>query len=312
VDTLYIGGGTPSVLPLPLLADLLAFLSPYLAKDGEFTLEGNPESLDEEKLRLLREYGVNRLSIGVESASPSLLSLMGRHHSFQEAQEAVQLAKKVGFTNINCDLIYGLPNEDLATLNQDIDALLSLKVPHLSTYCLSVNPGTLFHNQGRQEMEQSLAADQYDLILRRLRAVGYDRYEVSNFCLAGKKSRHNLTYWHDEEYYAAGMGASGYVHGVRYDNTRNLEAYLSGEWRANEEKVDRQSALEYYFLTNLRLEEGFALKDFQARFGFAFEEKYRSVIAKEVALGLAKLEQGRFYATDQGILLLDRLLIELY
>jgi oxygen-independent coproporphyrinogen-3 oxidase len=312
VDTIYIGGGTPSVLPIPLLEDLLSFVQPYLAEKGEFTIEGNPESLDGEKLSLFRRYGVNRLSIGVESSDPALLRLMGRHHSFEDAQKAVAMAKKVGFTNISCDLIYALPNESLATLEKDIDALLSLDVDHLSTYCLSVNPGTLFHNQGRQEMEQSLAADQYELILRKLRAAGYDRYEVSNFCRAGKKSRHNLTYWKDEEYYAAGMGASGYVAGVRYDNTRNLEAYLSGKWRANEEVVNNQSALEYYFLTNLRLEEGFALADFKDRFGFDFEKRYAKPITKVLQSGLAKLEGGRFYPTDHGILLLDRLLIELY
>jgi oxygen-independent coproporphyrinogen-3 oxidase len=312
VDTIYVGGGTPSVLPAPLLKDLLAYLRPYLASNGEFTLEGNPESLDEGKLRLLYEGGVNRLSLGVESANPALLTMMGRHHSFADAQRVVSLAKKVGFRNINCDLIYALPGETLATLNQDIDALLSLDVDHLSTYCLSVNPGTLFHNQGRQEMEQGLAADQYELILRRLRAAGYDRYEVSNFCRNGQKSRHNQTYWKDEEYFAAGMGASGYLSGVRYDNTRNLSAYLAGHWRENEEKVTPQSALEYYFLTNLRLEEGFALTDFKKRFGFSFEERYAKVIQKAAQEGLAICSKDRFYPTDKGILLLDRLLIELY
>jgi oxygen-independent coproporphyrinogen-3 oxidase len=312
LDTLYFGGGTPSVLPNPLLKELLSYFAPFLKQGGEFTLEGNPESLDEAKLTLLRQSGVNRLSIGVESADPALLALMGRHHSFAEAKRSVVLAKQAGFTNINCDLIYALPGEDLTALRKDIDALLSLDVDHLSTYCLSVNPGTLFHNQGRQEMEQSLAADQYELILKCLRAAGYDRYEVSNFCRKGKKSRHNLTYWKDEEYYGLGMGASGYVAGVRYDNVRNLSAYLAGQWRANEEKIDQKSALEYYFLTNLRLEEGFSEADFEKKFGFSFAEAYAPAINKALAEGLAEAKGGRFYASDKGILLLDRLLVALY
>jgi oxygen-independent coproporphyrinogen-3 oxidase len=312
VDTLYIGGGTPSVLTPSLLADLLAFLAPHLAPGGEFTVEGNPENLDEEKLVLLRSYGVNRLSLGVESASARLLALMGRHHSFAEAESVVVTAKRLGFPRINCDLIYGLPKETPSELEADIAALLKLKVGHLSTYCLTIHPGTAFFNEGYKEMGQDEAADSYELILRRLRAEGYDRYEVSNFARPGEESRHNLVYWHDEPYYGLGLGASGYVDGVHYDNTRSLRLYLQGKWRASEEKETPKDALEYYFLTNLRLEKGFSLGAFQEKFGFSFLQKYAAPVAALQSRGLLEVTPERVAPTDQGILLLDEILLALY
>jgi putative oxygen-independent coproporphyrinogen III oxidase len=312
VSTIYLGGGTPSLLSEDLLKDLLSFLYPYLKEKGEFTLEGNPESLTPSKLRLIHDLGVNRLSIGVESADPALLKMMGRGHSFSEAKAVIQEAKAAGFDNLSADLIYALPNESLETLNRDIDALLSLEVDHLSTYCLSVNPGTVFANHGYREMDQDLAADQYELILARLREKGYDRYEVSNFARNGKKSRHNLTYWKDLPYYAAGMGASGYLGGVRYDNTRNLARYLQGEWRAQEEIVTPEEDIKYFFLTNLRLEEGFSDQVFKARFGFSFFERYEKAIRPLCEEGLAERSNDVLKASDRGILLLDRLLLALY
>lgn len=312
VRTVYLGGGTPTALPDELFAEVLSLAAPHLRAGGEFTVEANPENLSEGKLRLMRRYGVNRLSLGVESASPRLLELMGRHHTFAEAQAAVARAKKAGFANLSCDLIYALPKETLAELQTDLEALLSLRVPHLSTYCLSVNPGTLFAREGRHEMEQSRAAGQYERILRTLRQAGYDRYEVSNFAWKGYESRHNLVYWHDEEYYGVGLGASGYVNGVRYENTRNLQKYLRHNWVASQETVRGASALEYYFLTNLRLERGFDLASFERKFGFSFFPRYQGVFAGLSGQGLLRKENGRVFCSDKGIMLLDRVLLALY
>lgn len=312
LKTLYIGGGTPSVLPPDLLADLLAFLSPYVSKETEFTVEANPESLSAEKLEIFRHYGVNRLSLGGESASPRLLELMGRHHRFSDVQQAVERAKKAHFDNISVDLIYALPGESLEELKGDIAAFLSLDVPHLSAYCLSVNPGTLFALRGFQEMEEGAAADQYECLLRGFRAAGYDRYEVSNFARPGFQSRHNCVYWRDQGYFAAGLGAAGYVDDVRYSNTRSLSRYLQGQYRAEEERVVPSEDLKYYFLTNLRLEAGFLESDFQTRFGFSFAEKYAKQLTLLAEEGLLIRSKGSIKATDRGILLLDRVLLALY
>lgn len=310
--TVYIGGGTPTSLPDDLFEEVLSLASLHLRKGGEFTVEANPENLSGKKLFLMRKYGVNRLSLGVESASSRLLALMGRHHTFGDAKDAVERAKKAGFANINCDLIYALPSETKAELQADVSALLSLKVPHLSTYCLSVNPGTLFAKEGKHEMEQSRAAAQYEMILKALREADYDRYEVSNFAKKGFESRHNLVYWHDQEYYGIGLGASGYVEGVRYENTHSLAKYLRHDWVASKEIVSGPSSLEYYFLTNLRLENGFSLASFKRKFGFSFLGHYRSVFEKLSEQGLLAKAKGRVFCPDRGIMLLDSVLLALY
>jgi coproporphyrinogen III oxidase-like Fe-S oxidoreductase len=170
LKTIYVGGGTPSVLTLKELKDLCAFLAPLLAPGGEFSFEANPENFSKEKAEILRQYGVNRLSFGVESANRSLLHLMGRHHTFRKAQLAVRIARKAGFDNISCDLIYGLPGESLAILQQDIDALLSFHSEHLSTYCLSVNPET------EQEATGSMGDDTPMAVLSRRTRPLYDYF----------------------------------------------------------------------------------------------------------------------------------------
>jgi len=312
VSTLYIGGGTPSVLDEKTLERLLSFFAPYLLPGGEFTIEANPENFTLEKAKLFRQYGVNRLSLGVESSQKRLLTLMGRHHDFADAQRAFSLAREVGFDNISLDMIYALPDETIGELNHDIDALLSFHSEHLSTYCLSVNPGTLFYNEKIPEMDQALAAEQYETILRRFRAASYERYEVSNFAQKGRQSRHNLTYWHDETYYGIGLGAAGYIEDIRYSNTRNLQRYLAGKYRAEEEQVSPEEDRKYFFLTNLRLAEGFSLESYEKRFHERFEIRYQDTIKKLVASSLLILTPERVYPTDQGILLLDRILLALY
>jgi oxygen-independent coproporphyrinogen III oxidase len=312
VKTIYVGGGTPTSLNEEELENLLSFLAPYLEKGGEFTVEANPENFTATKAEILQKYGVNRLSFGVQSSLERLLKLMGRKHSFLEAKQAVMLAREKGFRNISCDLIYGLPDESMGELEQDIDALLSLQSEHLSTYCLSVNPGTVFSARHLQEMDQALAADQYERILSRLREAGYDRYEVSNFAKDGHYSRHNLTYWKDEPYYAAGLGASGYIGDLRYTNTRDLSAYLKGKRHAEEEIVTPLEDKKYFFLTNLRLETGFGLDAYEARFHERFEKTYEKAVEPLISSGLLTLTKERVFATDKGILLLDRILLALY
>jgi oxygen-independent coproporphyrinogen-3 oxidase len=311
-QTIYVGGGTPSVLPLSQLTKLLSVLSPFLVKGGEFTVEGNPESLTKDKLLLMHKYGVNRLSIGVQSSSPRLLSLMERKHTFLDAVRVVKEAKEVGFPSINCDLIYGLPSETLEEAKQDAEAFISLGTDHLSAYCLSVNPGTSFYDAGYREMDEDEAADMYEAILSSFRKAGFDRYEVSNFAKDGHMCRHNLTYWRDEQYMAIGLGASGYEGEFRYKNTRSLKKYLAGQYEEEREKVTLKDDLEYFFLTNLRLEKGFLLSDFRARFGFSFLEKYGVEVDSLKKEGLLEVTSNSVFATDKGILLLDKILLSLY
>lgn len=312
LKTIYIGGGTPTCLKKELLEDLLSFLCPYLEKDGEFTIEGNPENITDELLAILKAKGINRISLGMESSSEKYLSMMGRKHSYQDVKNAVELIKKWGFENISVDLIYALPGEKLSDLRKDISAMLALNIPHLSAYSLTINPGTSFYNKGYKEMNDSLEADMYDLLLSSFREAGYERYEVSNFAKPPFYSRHNLTYWHDEEYYGCGLGASGYVNGIRYTNTRSLNVYLKGIYRAEEEKLSIESQLEDFFLTNLRLETGFTKKVFEQRFGYSFFSKFSTPFLKLQNEGLINENFDSVFVSDKGMLLLDRVLLELF
>lgn len=312
LDTIYFGGGTPTCLPNELLDEILAFVQPLLKDDGEFTIEGNPETITEDKIKILKNRGINRLSLGLESANPHFLELMGRKHSFEDAENAVLLAKKNGIDNISVDLIYALPGETLKDLEKDVEALISLGVPHLSSYSLTVSSGTLFYKKGYREMDDEESASMYNLILEKLEEAGYERYEVSNFAKNGKYSRHNLTYWHDEEYYGVGLGASGYVNNIRYTNTKSLKTYLSGEYIAEKENLTIESSLEDFFLTNLRLAKGFSKSNFKERFGFSFENKYENQLKKLKRENLLIETEKSIYPTNKGILLLDRILLELF
>ena len=312
METIYVGGGTPSALSPKELEELLSLLSLYKKEDCEFTVEANPESFDLEKAKIMVKYGVNRLSFGLESSRNEALELMGREHSLLDVEKALEIARSVGITNLNVDLIYALPGEKKEDLEKDINAMLSLKVPHLSTYSLTIGEDSIFSKKGYKEAEQDEQAEQYELILSSFRKAGYERYEVSNFAIPGYESRHNSAYWKDEEYVGVGLGASGYEDGVHYTNTRSLKKYLAGEYRESEEKDDAKDAIEYFFLTNLRLKEGFALDNFKKRFGFDFMERYKEAFESLRSRDLIETKDGRVFASDKGILLLDQILVALF
>lgn len=309
VDTIYVGGGTPSALSLPQLDSLLSFLSPHLSPGGEFSLEGNPESLTAEKVGLLRHFGVNRVSLGVQSSLPKYLSLLGRKHRFEQAREAVGRLKEAGIGNLNVDWMIALPGETMADIKEEERSFLGLDVPHLSVYTLILERGTEFWRRGIQEASQDEQGEQYEEVLSFLRGQGYDRYEVSNFARPGMQCRHNLAYWKDEEYYGVGMGASGFVGNIRYKNTSSLSSYLKGEGLSLSQE---ESGAEEFFLTNLRLEKGFSLEEYSRRFHSSFLEDYQGECAKLVGQGLLRVENGRVFPSDRGMELLDLILLELF
>lgn len=309
VDTLYVGGGTPSALSSSQLERLLSFLSPHLNPGGEFSFEANPESLSEEKIALLKRYGVNRVSLGVQSSLPKYLSLLGRKHSFEQAKEAVERLKKAGIDNLNADWMIALPGEKLSDIKEEEKAFLRLNVPHLSVYTLILEQGTEFSFRRIQEASQDEQGEQYEEVLSFLREQGYDRYEVSNFARPGYQCRHNRTYWKDQEYYGVGLGAAGSVGNVRYKNTSSLSSYIKGKGLSQNQE---ESGVEEFFLTNLRLEEGFSLEEYSARFHSSFLEDYQGEFAKLQQQGLLRFEGGRVFPSDRGMELLDLILLELF
>lgn len=311
VATIYVGGGTPTSLDVASLRLLLEELRPLLRKGGEFSIELNVENTTKEKLALLREYGVNRLSIGVQSTDPAILCKLNRHHNFAQIKQLVSSARETGFDNINLDLIYGVEGQTQSILIQDLENLILLNPGHLSIYSLTIHPGTVFYLQGIKEQGEDDSREHYDLIMQTLRSHGYQRYEVSNFAKPGRQSAHNLTYWHNEEYYGIGLGASGYVNGVRYDNTRNMNKYLKGEYRATEEIITLVEDEKYFWMLNLRLEDGFAIEDYVTRYGSASLNKREKVLRSAISNGLMLKSESRIRLSDEGLMILDRILMEL-
>lgn len=309
--TIYVGGGTPTTLPDTLFNKILGYLSEYLVEGGEFSIEANPESLTREKIDILKNNGVNRVSLGVESSQGKYLTLMERPHSFEDVIDVVNNLKGKGITNINVDLIYALPGESSEEVSIDIDALLSLDVPHISTYSLILEDSTKFKNLGLTEADDSIQADQYELILSTLREHGYERYEVSNYSKPGFESKHNTVYWRNEEYYGCGMGASGYLNGVRYKNTGSIIAYLSGKTVSEKEVVVDEDKPLLFLMTNLRLRNGFKMDRYKEFVGKDFMETHKEKALALEKEGLLIIEGDNVRVSDKGMLLLDKVTVDL-
>lgn len=312
VKTIYIGGGTPSSLNCVCLESLLKKVRPLLTEDYEFSFEANPDSLTKEKIALLAKYGVNRVSLGVQSTIDKNLAFLGRKHTFSDVSNCVNNLKEAGVRNINCDIIYAYKGLRIEDLDKTLNDLLSLDLTHISAYSLILEKGTVFDIKGYKEESEDDCANQYEYILNRLRKEGYDRYEFSSFCKDKKKCLHNLTYWKNNEYYAVGLGASGYANAKRYKNTLNLSSYLRREYSRSEELVTQKDLYEYFLLTNLRLEEGFSIDRFEAIFG---KEKTLDLLNKANRLlkdGLLLKEKNILKCSDRGLLLLDQVLLTLF
>ena len=311
IFTLYFGGGTPTSLSDEGFEDILSFASKYLDKDYEFTVEANVENLTESKLDIMKKCGVNRLSIGVQSTCNALLKEIGRHHTFEDAKKIIKLAKSKGFSNINIDLIYGFKNEGLDELKKDLEEFIKLDIDHISIYSLIVEQGSMFYAQKYPTQEENESRKHYEYIVSFLREHGYERYEISNFARNKKYSRHNLTYWHNEEYYGCGLGASGYVGGVRYENTKSLPEYLKGNFISSSEEISEKTLEEYYLITNLRLEKGFSKYEYENKFGAAFEKKYHDKIFNFELQKYFDFTDNRVRLNDEGLLLMDFVLLKL-
>ena len=267
LETIYIGGGTPSSLSIKQLQKLFSILS-ILKKDKniEFTIEGNIETTTKEKLLLYKQQGVNRLSFGIESIHPKNQELLERTFQKEETETILMEAKKIGLNNINLDIMYALPTENLKQVKEDIEYILSLNPTHISTYSLMIEPHTKLGIQKRKPISQDLDAKMYDLIKKELKKANYIHYEISNFSKAGFESHHNLCYWHNQEYYGFGLGASSFLSNKRITNTRSWTNYKKGKIQKEIEVLSKQDQIEYEILLNLRTKEGINLKEFQNKY----------------------------------------------
>lgn len=312
VRTIFVGGGTPTVL-LPEQMDVfLRTVRTYFPRRDaalEFTMEANPGTTDAEKLAVMKEGGVNRISFGVQSFDPQLLQTIGRIHNVDDVYRSIENARRLDFANLSIDLMFGLPGQTVETLERSLDAALALDLQHYSIYGLKVEENTLFHTlYERNELplpEEEDEVEMYRVIMERLRGAGYEQYEISNFARPGFESRHNITYWRNRSYYGLGAGAHGYVAGSRHVNVKGIQAYIdaskSGLPRLEQAAVGRKEAMEDFMMVGLRMLNGVTEADFREQFGAGIDETFGPVVRKLTERGLLAADGDGYRLTESGI-----------
>ena len=313
--TIYFGGGTPSILDVSLTEQILTTVRNCFVVNqaAEITLEVNPGTASLEKLKRYKELGINRLSIGVQSAKEQELALLGRIHSFEDAKQAVLWAREAGFTNISLDLMSALPNQSFEAYKENVEAILALNPEHISSYSLIVEEGTPFYGQYAEGMpkEEELPDEETDRAMyaytkERLSAAGYDRYEISNYAKPGYESRHNSSYWTGVEYIGVGLGASSLFTNARYHNETELLTYIEEieagrDVRREIERLVESEQMEEFMILGLRRMCGVSREAFQKRFGRPIETVYGSALQKLKKQELITMEGDRIALTDLGI-----------
>lgn len=307
LKTIYIGGGTPSSLSIKKLKFLLDICS-ILKKEQnyEYTVEVNIENIDEEKAILLKKYGVNRLSVGVETFNAELLKVIERNHTKDMVLSKILMLKKY-FDNINIDLMYALPNETLSDVKSDLECFLSLDVPHISLYSLIIEPHTKFSVKKIDYIDEDLDYEMYKYINKVLKENGYIHYETSNYAKEGFQSMHNLTYWHNLEYYGFGIGASGYLDNVRYENTHSINNYLSGNYVMDSHELSKLESMQNFVILGLRMIEGISLSEFKERYNQDLEDVF--AIREMLEDGRLEINNNRLFINDKYTYLANEILI---
>ncbi|HEL0560076.1 TPA: oxygen-independent coproporphyrinogen III oxidase [Streptococcus equi subsp. zooepidemicus] len=315
LKTLYIGGGTPTAITAKQLDYLLSHLQQHLQLDQleEFTIEANPGDLTEDKIAVLRQSAVNRISLGVQTFNDKQLKQIGRSHTEAQIYATIASLKEAGFQNISIDLIYALPGQTMQQVKENVAKALSLDIPHLSLYSLILEHHTVFMNKMRrgklQLPTEDLEAEMFEYIISEMEANGFEHYEISNFTKPGFESRHNLMYWNNDEYFGCGAGASGYLNGIRYRNRVPIQHYLKavaeGNARLSEEPLTKEEMMEEELFLGLRKKSGVSVSRFQEKFGLSFESRYGPVVRELQAQGLLVKDKDFVRMTKKGLFLGD-------
>ena len=273
LKTIYIGGGTPNSLNDDEFEELLKIVS-TLSFDSvyEYTIECNVELITEYQVSLMKKYGVNRVSLGVQTFQKKFLNFLNRNHTKEMVNEKIDLLRTYGISNINVDLMYAFPGETLDDLENDIKCILGLNVPHVSTYSLMIEPHTKLYCDNIEPIDEDLDEEMYELICNSFK--NYNHYETSNFAISDYESKHNLTYWDNKEYYGFGLGASGYINDVRYTNTKNLTSYLNCIYDKEEYILSKRETMENEMILGLRKLDGVSISNFVKKFDDKIENVF--------------------------------------
>ena len=313
--TLYIGGGTPTALSASQLEVLLEGLTKNLDLSvlEELTIEANPGDLDADKIAVLKNSAVNRVSLGVQTFDDKMLKKIGRSHTEKDIYENIDRLKLAGFDNISIDLIYALPGQTMDQVKDNVAKAIALDIPHMSLYSLILENHTVFMNRMRRGKlplpKEELEAEMFEYIIAELERAGFEHYEISNFSKQGFESRHNLMYWDNAEYYGIGAGASGYVDGVRYKNHGPIRHYLKAveeeSARINEEHLSQREQMEEEMFLGLRKRSGVSIACFEEKFERSFQELYGDIVKDLIQQGLMQLDGDHVRMTKRGLFLGD-------
>ena len=311
VNTVYFGGGTPSLMNERLIPVMQAVRESFsVEKEAEITLEINPDGASERILTAASEAGINRLSVGAQSGSDKMLSLLGRTHTAADTRRTVENARKLGFKNISADIMIALPGSDTESLKNDIDFVCGLEPQHISAYILKTEENTLFYKKASQLdiPDDDSAADQYLYLCRTLEDRGFNHYEISNFCLDGTESRHNLKYWGCFEYLGIGPSAHSFLNGKRFYYPDDLRGFLRGA----EPVPDGDGGdPEEYIMLSLRLGTGLEFNGYRRRFGKELPEKMINAAKPLEKIGLCRITKSAISLTNKGMAVSNSIITEL-
>ena len=311
VTSIFIGGGTPSVVEPRLLGKVLGFVKDNynIKPDAEITMELNPGTVTKESLEEYKTMGINRLSMGLQAWQDRLLKTIGRIHTAEKFEESFCLAREVGFENINVDLMLSLPTQTMEDVKETIEKVTSLNPEHISAYSLIIEEGTplkdMFDSGVYNEADEDSDRKMYHFACDTLEEKGYSRYEISNFAKKGFESRHNMLYWRTNEYKGFGLGASSYFNGERFHNTDDMEMYLNNSHDHNiikedAEKLTKEDKISEFMFMGMRMTEGVSKAEFYERFGLGINEIFGETINKYKKLGMICETEERVFLTDEG------------
>jgi len=325
IRTVFIGGGTPTVLPADALRDIVGPIAERVRRQAgviEFTCEANPSSADELKLDLLRDLGVNRLSFGAQSFDPAELRVLDRLHDPGHISEAMRLARSAGFDNVNLDLIFGVPGQTVESWLRSLRAAVALSPDHIACYSLMYEEGTALTKQRRlglvHPVDEDIEAEMFERTEAELVAAGYERYEISNFARPGRQCRHNLIYWRNEEYLGIGPSAVSYLRGVRQKNRADVKAYVDA-WGAGNvaggivierEELGREHRARETAVQWLRLADGIDVPAFERRTGFRAGDLFEPALRRHVTGGLLEANATNIRLTPRGRLLANQVMMD--
>ena len=308
VSSIFIGGGTPSVLDAGFIGEILNRIRNkfQIQNDAEITIEANPGTADYGKLQAYRDYGINRLSIGLQSPDDRELKILGRIHNYEQFLETYKKARKAGFDNINVDLMSAIPDQTYKGWEKNLRTVAELEPEHISAYSLIIEEGTPFAARQLNLPDEDTEYNMYEATARILKEYGYKQYEISNYAKRGMACRHNVGYWTRQDYLGFGLGASSLYGKERFSNTADRKKYLENSFspeliREREPILSREDEMAEFMFLGLRMTEGVARTDFEQIFGCCIEQIYGDVLKKYESMGLLQEKNGRIFLSRAGI-----------